>query len=70
MLKEKFPNHCAFEEHNWITSISGDKFENKSKHKQVRGNEDLSEDINRGQYSKASPCIKKIDNKWMSNIGL
>ena len=57
MLKEKFPNHCAWEEPEWNTRMSGEEFEKKCKSDQVRGNVEVSEDTKFGIYSKDSPCI-------------
>ena len=37
MLKEKFPNHCSWEEPEWTTRMIGKKFEKKCKCEQVRG---------------------------------
>ena len=50
--------------------MSGEEFEKNCKHEQGRGNVDVSEDIKRGIYSKASLCINAIDYHWMSKIDI
>ena len=45
MLKDKFLDHCAWEEPECITRMSGDEYEKKFKCKQGRGNIDVSRDI-------------------------
>ena len=70
MLKDNIPKHCAWEETEWITRMSGDEFEKKCKPEQGRGNVDVSEDTKHGLYSKASPWLNAIDEHWMSKIDL
>ena len=50
--------------------MSGEDFEKKCKPDQGRGNVGVSEDTNHGVYSKASPCINAIDDRWMYKIDL
>ena len=50
--------------------MSGEEFEKKCKREQGRGNVDVSEDTNRGIYSKASSSINNMDYPWMSKIDL
>ena len=45
-------------------------FEKKFNHENVRGNVDVSEDINSGLYSKTSPWLNEIDDQLMHNIDL
>ena len=54
MLKDKFPNHCAWEGPEWIARMSREDFEKKCKCEKGRGNVDIYEDIKRGLYSKSS----------------
>ena len=53
MLKDNFPNHCAWEEPKWTTRMSREEFENNCKHDQGRVNVGVCEDTNLGLYSKA-----------------
>ena len=50
--------------------MSGDDFEKKCNREQGRGYVGVSEDTNRGLYSKASPWINAIYDHWISNIDL
>ena len=68
--KDIFPKHCAWEEPDLITRMSGEDFEKKYKREQGRGNVGVSEDTKREIYSKTSPCINSIDNHCMSNIDI
>ena len=69
-MKEKFPNKCAWEQPKWITKMNGEDFEKKRKRDKGRGNVYLSEDNNRGIFSKASPWINEMDYHCMSNFDL
>ena len=62
MLKDKFPNQCAWEKPECTTSISGEEFEKKCKCEQGRDNVEVSEDTRHRIYSKASPWINAIDD--------
>ena len=70
VLKYKSPKHCAWEEPEWSTRMSGEEFENKCKREQVRGNVDVYEDTKCGLYSKYSPWLNPIDDHCMSKIDL
>ena len=48
MLKDKFSEHCAWEEPNWITRMSVYYFEMKRKGDQGKVNVGASEDTKRG----------------------
>ena len=70
MLKDKFPNNCAWEEPKSNTRINGEEFENNCRRAQGSGDMDISEDTNNGLYSKALPRISTIDYHWIPNIDL
>ena len=51
ILKDKFPNHCAWEKPECKTSISGEDFDKKCKCEQGRGGVDVYEYTKYGMYS-------------------
>ena len=70
VLKNKFPNNCAWEESGRNTRMSRDEFENKFKREQGRLNVDVCQYTKHGIYSKSSPWINAIYDHCMYIIDI